>query len=1262
MIKKSKPGKLIENTRSMQDSGLKYKTIYENTNEAILIAQNDYFGFPNQAALSLFECTAEELTDRPLAQLIHPDHRAMVTKRHELRQKGEAFSNIYSFKILPKNTPFKWVELKVVLIEWDDAPATLCFMTDITSKMISSEELKLKTTELYNKTLQLDMLHETAVKITSTLDLKNSIQTILSQAAQMVGTQHGSVVLIEKTNGDKALKVDYATGLYKKYIGYTVGYGEGFVGEIWKAKKIMKIDDYQNWEGRLRDKAWGSVKTIIGIPLKYQNDIVGVITLLHTDEGKTFTENDLDILTRFSIFAATAIAHARLYESAQRELGERIRTEKALAKSEEKHRSIFQNANEDILIAQKGYFKFPNPAAVKLFGYSEKELSDIPIEDLIHPEHRTMVMGRHVGRQKGDDKVPAIYPFKILPKDRDYRWVMLKAARIDWEGEPASLCFMTDITDKKETEDELEQKTRQLKALHETTVELSKSLNLGKLLQSVLIQAANLVNVGHGSVYLTEQGITGQIIKVCAATGIYEDYIGYKVAPGQGLVGKVWETGTAMKIDDYHGWEGRHPDKAWDKAKSMIGISIKYENEIIGVINLMHIKEENRFCDNDLVILDQFANIAAAAIVNARLYEKAQNELLVRKRTENALAESEEKYRSIFENTNEAILIAQNESFIFPNPATIDLFGYSEEELTSRPLSDFIHPGQRSMVVEHHKKRIKGEAMPDIYPFKILPRDEAYKWVLLKVVMIDWEGQSAALCFMTDITQEVSAENALQESEKRYRTLTEASPFGIALVDDHNLTYINNKFTDIFGYTTEDLKGKDIDYWFGKTFPDQQIKNAAKAIWQDYKDHSKINVIHNKSFSVTCKDGAQKEIMFKTVKMENQNSLIFFEDITNQIRLEQQLQQAQKMEAIGTLAGGIAHDFNNLLMGIQGRISILMLLKSEETQCRTEHLKAMDDHVRSAAGLTRQLLGFAREGTYEIQKIKLNWLINKTIKLFGRTKKEIKVDLNLQDNLLSVEIDSGQIEQVLINLYVNAWQAMPGGGTLFVKTQNVELDTIFVRPFNLEAGSYVKLSVTDTGIGIDEKIQQKIFDPFFTTKEKGRGTGLGLASAYGIIKKHKGIITVYSAKGKGTKFNIYLPAVKGAPVKKQVKEKMIVLGNETILIVDDENMILEVSQKMISELGYKTITANGGEKAIEIFKNKHEEIDLVILDMIMPGMGGKETFEKLKQIDSNIKIIISSGYSMDGQAQNILTDGGNGFISKPFTIKDISVKLRKILD
>jgi two-component system cell cycle sensor histidine kinase/response regulator CckA len=334
-------------------------------------------------------------------------------------------------------------------------------------------------------------------------------------------------------------------------------------------------------------------------------------------------------------------------------------------------------------------------------------------------------------------------------------------------------------------------------------------------------------------------------------------------------------------------------------------------------------------------------------------------------------------------------------------------------------------------------------------------------------------------------------------------------------------------------------------------------------------------------------------------------------------------------------------------------------LKSDHPH--SERLKNIEKYVQSGAELTKQLLGLAKGGKYEVKPIDINDLMEKSSKMFNRTKKEIRIHSDYQKDLWNIEADRSQIEQVLLNLYVNAGQAMPEGGELYLKTENVILDDSYTQYFSLKSGDYVKISVTDTGTGMDDNIKKRIFDPFFTTKDIGRGTGLGLASAYGIIKNHGGIINVYSMIDKGSTFNIFLPASTKEVKKDMSVNQKTLKGTGTILLIDDEEMIIDVGSQILASLGYMPLLAKSGKEAIDVYEKNKDRIVMVILDMIMPGMGGGETYDRLKSIDPEIRVLLSSGYSIDGQASEIIDRGCNGFIQKPFNVIQLSRKIREVL-
>lgn len=504
----------------------------------------------------------------------------------------------------------------------------------------------------------------------------------------------------------------------------------------------------------------------------------------------------------------------------------------------------------------------------------------------------------------------------------------------------------------------------------------------------------------------------------------------------------------------------------------------------------------------------------------------------------------------------------------------------------------------------------------------------------------------------------------LKQSEERYRALTDQSLTGIFIHLDGEIVYVNDCLAQMLSYAPGEMTGKKL--W---NFVHHKDRNMVKE--RELARANGIDVTTNYEFRAIQKSGEPVwfGLFAATINFNGQSACMGnVIDLTSKKqageerkKLEAHIKQSQKMEAIGTLAGGIAHDFNNLLMGIQGRVS-LMTADTDSTQPFLEHIKGIEDYVRSASDLTKQLLGFARGEKYEVKAADLNEIVKKQNRMFGRTKKEISIREKYENNLWSADVDQGQIEQVLLNLYINAWQSMPGGGILSVQTENVILDENHSKAFEFKPGNYVKISVADTGVGMDAATRQRIFDPFFTTKEISRGTGLGLASVYGIIKNHGGFIDVKSVKGEGAVFDIYLPASEREVIKKKEKEQEVIKGSETVLLVDDEDIIIDVGKELLATLGYRALIANNGTDAIKICEEKKDHIDMVILDMIMPGMDGGETYDKLKKVNPDLKILLSSGYSIHGQAAEILERGCDGFIQKPFDMRNMSQKIREVLD
>jgi len=541
-----------------------------------------------------------------------------------------------------------------------------------------------------------------------------------------------------------------------------------------------------------------------------------------------------------------------------------------------------------------------------------------------------------------------------------------------------------------------------------------------------------------------------------------------------------------------------------------------------------------------------------------------------------------------------------------------------------------------------------------------------------------------------EIERRQRAETALRASEVRYRGIFEGTPVGIW---EEDLSEVRAALAQLREDGVEDIRGyldshpefvqhvassvriQDVNQSTVSTFGARSKEELLDALQPSFIPGSLETF---RDLLITLADGGRQfegestsrtlqgeriQVLVRAAIPEDEKSnvLVSTLDITDRKLLEQSLAQAQKMEAIGTLAGGLAHDFNNLLMGIRGTVALLMRRTAGQREFR-EHLESIDHLVDSGASLTGQLLGFARGGKYEAQTTDVSELLDCSLSIFARTKKEIRAEKSLPAALWTVDVDRNQIEQVLLNLFLNAWHAMPGGGLLAVSAENVTLDEPEAKGLSVPTGDYVCIAVSDTGEGMDEQTCARVFEPFFTTRHLGHGTGLGLASAYGIVCNHGGGLSVESKIGEGTTFFVYLPASKKSVRAPDEPCASVAGGDEMVLLIDDESSVLRATQLLLEEVGYRVLIAHGGAEALRRFEEHRAEISLVVLDMIMPDMSGPEVFEKLRAMAEDVPVLLSSGYARDVKADDLLRRGARGFIQKPYGLEDLSRRVREIIN
>ncbi len=627
-----------------------------------------------------------------------------------------------------------------------------------------------------------------------------------------------------------------------------------------------------------------------------------------------------------------------------------------------------------------------------------------------------------------------------------------------------------------------------------------------------------------------------------------------------------------------------------------------------------------------------------------------------RKRAEATLRETEEKYRILVEHATDAIAILQHGRTVYRNPAYTQLIGYTVAETMGRTFLESVVPEDRERVWEYYEKCLQGQLVPAQYEVGLLTRDGRRVSMEVKPCVIDYQGQPASMVVMRDLTERTRSEEALRESEERFRKLTEAANEGIAIYEQGRILEANQATAKMLGYELPEVIGR---HALEFTAPESRalvLHNIQSGYEKPYESVG------------LRKDGTTFPVEVQGKAIPYRGRLVrvtIIRDLTERKRLEEELRQAHKMEAVGRLAGGIAHDFNNLLTVIGG-YSELLLRRFDPADPAHQQAEAIMTAANHAAALTRQLLAFSRRQVLEPKVLDLNAVVTTMGRILQRLiGEDIELVTGLDPALGRVNADPGQLEQVLLNLAVNARDAMPQGGRLTLETANVELDEADARwHAGVASGRYVRLAVRDTGIGMDAATQSHLFEPFFTTKELGQGTGLGLATVYGIVRQSGGHITVDSTPGRGTAFTIYLPrlgeGVEAAePVVAPAKPRK---GSETVLLVEDEAGVRGVAQEILRSTGYIVLAASDGHEALRISIQHEGPIHLLLTDVVMPGLSGPALVSRLASRRPKMRVMYMSGYTEDTIVQHGLPNPGMVFLQKPFTPEVLTRKVRELLE
>jgi PAS domain S-box-containing protein len=687
-------------------------------------------------------------------------------------------------------------------------------------------------------------------------------------------------------------------------------------------------------------------------------------------------------------------------------------------------------------------------------------------------------------------------------------------------------------------------------------------------------------------------------------------------------------------------------------------------------------------------------------------------------RQRNNLEENKQWLLQAVENANEIIIVTQAGFIKYYNPKAIQLTGYLSQELTSQPITEFIHLDDRDRVLKDYYSQLRGEETAGVYTFRIIDKAGQVRWVEKIGVQITWEGQPALLCMISDITSHKQVEEELRRRDRELALLNRiiaasaATPskdqeailevacreLALALNVPHAVAALLDKMKTTITVVAEYSAGEGLailpQAWPVVDDPLGQylLSHKTPLVTGEDLNNPHLDLIHNhlrqqgiaslllvplviegevvgslglasleprrfstEEINLTWSVADQLAGVLARVRLEEKRR-----------QLEEQYYQAQKMEAVGRLTAGVAHDFNNLLTTINGFAALMQReLRPDDPQW-----EMADIILRSgqrAAGLVRQLLAFSRKQIIQPQVLNLNSILVELDKMLQRViGEDIDLKIRLAPELWPVKVDPAQMEQVILNLVVNARDAMSTGGQLTIETANVVIDDNYVADhLDTQLGKYVLLAISDTGCGMSPEVKAHIFEPFFTTKERGHGTGLGLATVFGIIKQSGGNIWVYSEEGMGTTFKIYLPSVaekkSEPPVDPEVGVEMPG-GSETILLVEDDAGVRALLRQVLSPLGYTLLEAGNGQEALRLLADYPDPIHLLLTDVVMPGISGKTLAEEASRTRPDLKMLFMSGYTDEAIVQHGVPDAEAAFLQKPFSLMALAAKIRSVLD
>jgi PAS domain S-box-containing protein len=1125
----------------------------------------------------------------------------------------------------------------------------------------------------------MEALHTTGLSLLNRLDLDDLLEAIVVRAGALLATPDGFLYLVDEDADELDTRV--GVGIFSEQVGLRLKRGEGLAGTIWQTGTPLAVADYDTWPGSPAHLRQGGFHALVGVPLTYGARVVGVIGLAYREPGRHFDADTISFLTRFAQLASLALEHVRLYSAAQQELSDRERAVEALRTTERNLRLIAENTR-DVFFAYDMNHRliYINAAFESLTGYSIAELREQEFINYLHRDDEARMLALFEATFRGHTFADAEY--RIVMRSGEVRWCSSSVGPLlDEHGVQIGVQGLErDISERKRVE---ENQQFMVEASALLVASLDYETTLTKLTQFVVPYLADWCKVHvlqpDQSIHLVAQTFADpakQALSIEIDREYPVDLTGRYGFP------KVIRTGqpelrseisdaflAQMAIDDRH----LQLQRATEPRSAMV-LPLIARGRTLGAITFVSTTPEHRYGEADMEMAKDLAHRAALAVDNARLYRASQRRLAEVTTIQNvawainSTLRLSEMFRTVVTQVS-AVFGYQMVSIYLREGDGLALqsyVGYDEvmwfmgldqavsgrvvrtgaaafvRDAAADPDFIFVQPNTRQAIIvpfKHGMGEVLGVLLIESTGTPILTDDD----FTLLTLLADQISVAVA-------NARLFAE--LRTSEQRYRSLLEQAADTIFVTDlAGRIVDANEQASALLGYTRDELLGMGLHDLVAPTDVAEAHESFTR-LRRSGRATAALRLRH--------RDGVLFPVEINAAAIDADVVLAIVRDVSERLRLENQLRQAQKLEAIGTLANGIAHDFNNLLAAIAGYAD-LALESTPPDDPRHADLQQISRATQRGAGLTRQLLTFSRPAAPERRPLYLAELAQEAYRLLRPTiPSTISIQAELASDSWLIEADAAQVQQVLVNLVVNARDAMPNGGTLKIGVVNVLLDADQGRRLNIPAGPYVRLSVADSGIGMDEQTVSRIFEPFFTTKMQGKGTGLGLSVTHGIVRGHGGIIDVVSRPEQGTTMMIYFPASGAVAGPFEEAVGGAAQGqDELILVVDDEPAVRQLGKRMLERYGYRVLLAEDGLLAIEIFRAHAAEIAAVVLDLTMPGMDGRATFAALRAI-SGVPVIFSSGQSAAELAMQLAAPD-TMFIAKPYNLVDLTRAVGQIV-